>query len=734
MSYGKKTRKTRWLFGVALIALLAGGGLARTPAAAAELDKLDTSLKLVPENAAFYSTMLRNREQYDAVVSSKAWKRIMDMPVVKMGLEQYKALANDKGSVPGIIEETLKEPEVIKIVDMLRDMGSQEIFMAGDEGFIQSLELMQQVYSAMNYGPMVAQISGSPAVGDPTIQIKMMISALSANADLIKVPNLVIGFKLKDKAAAKERLKDLEENATGFLDIIPQLEGKLKRTKVGDSEYLVLSLDGSMIPWEEIPMDQLKEMEGEKGSAQKIIDRVKKMKMAISIGLREDYLLVGIGPSTDYLAKLGSGKHLSDRAELKPLAKFADKRLTGISYVSKPMVERLSNTKKDIDDLVELANELLPKASISDELKTRIKKDIVAVAKDIKNLIPEPGAMMAFSFISDSGLHEGYQYNWTEQKQLDGSKALSLLEHLGGDPLIAAVGRGKVSVSNYDMLVKWFNMGYGYFEEFALPTMSETERKSAESFLKDMKPLAKRFDGATRDLLIPSLADGQSALIIDSHMESDQYIKSLPKTPKPMPMLEPAIVAGVSNAESLRKAFSEYREVINGTIDTIRKIEGSQVPPDLKMPEPKVSDIKAGTLFTYTLPADWGLDSRIAPNFGLSKTVGVFSLTQAQTELTLSATPLKPGILLSKPDRQLAGVTIVNVAGLLDKAAPWVNLAAEEAMQNQGIEGSDKTEALAQVQTVMDVLKVFRRITSEVYMEDGATVTHSLAEIKDIEK
>ena len=44
------------------------------------------SLDVVPADAAFYSAMLRNREQFDAIVNSKAFAKIKDLPYVQMGL------------------------------------------------------------------------------------------------------------------------------------------------------------------------------------------------------------------------------------------------------------------------------------------------------------------------------------------------------------------------------------------------------------------------------------------------------------------------------------------------------------------------------------------------------------------------------------------------------------------------------------------------------------------------
>ena len=101
-----------------------------------------------------------------------------------------------------------------------------------------------------------------------------------------------------------------------------------------------------MIPWDQVPMDELKEMEAQPGDAQKIIDRLKEMKLVVALGLRGNYLLCSIGSSLECLEKLGQGKRLMDRAELKPLEKYADQRLVSVGYMSQAMGRQLNNQEK----------------------------------------------------------------------------------------------------------------------------------------------------------------------------------------------------------------------------------------------------------------------------------------------------------------------------------------------------------------------------------------------------
>ncbi len=68
-------------------------------------------------------------------------------------------------------------------------------------------------------------------------------------------------------------------------------------------------------------------------------------------------------------------------------------------------------------------------AGLGPDREAGIRKDLAALAKDIKRMIPQPGAMMALSFLTDRGI-EAYTYNWGQQIALDGSKPLDILQHV----------------------------------------------------------------------------------------------------------------------------------------------------------------------------------------------------------------------------------------------------------------------------------------------------------------
>jgi len=415
---------------------------------------------------------------------------------------------------------------------------------------------------------------------------------------------------------------------------------------------------------------------------------------------------------------------------LRPLADFTDKRLASISFLSAEMKASLSTNEQDLDGMLEVADELLPLAELEPAEEEEIRQDAAALAEDLKRFIPDYGATMSFSFLTDRGV-EGYQYDWTEYPGVDGSKPLPLLNHVGGDPWLAVVGRGRTSPDDYDLLVKWLKTGYRYFKKYAVPQMSKREQREFRKAMETARPLLKRVDRITREMLIPALADGQMALVLDAELSSRRFVKTLPATSEPMPMIEPALVVGVSDAGLLKKAMRAYQGVLDDLVDAVREAEPGAVPDDYAIPRPQPRKVEAGTIFSYTLPDDWGVDEQIAPSLGLSKTVGIVALTPGHAERLLTETPLDADGAISDPDRPLAGAVVFDFAALVDTLTPWINLAIEQGMKDSPMQAA---MVAGQVQIVLEVIKVLRTVTAESYFENGALVTHSLTEIRDIEE
>ncbi len=743
MMHQQGWRTPRRFVAAALLGVLVAGLALVPPArAAGDLDSVNGSLKSIPADAAFYTTLLRNREQIDIVAQSRAWAKLKSLPAVQMGLQMLKEQLKQAKEGPFTdFLQLYQLPENQQLIELLGDMFSDEVFCYGGESCVGFTDLTMQMLGALRYGPALMQLSGeNPRGGPPNrAQVLPMLRVMAANLELIKPPDLLIGFKLRKAEPAEAQLKRLETLLEKLAEQAPPLKGRIKRAKLAGGDFLTLTLDGSLLPWDRIPIKQYQEKPGE---FDELIKKLKELKLTISLGIRDNYVMLVLGEANEALTKLGGDKRLADRPELKQLAAHADKRLTSISYVSQALRAKVGTTKKDIDGLVELANQFLPRANLTDEQQERARKDLAELAKDVKTFIPEAGASLSFSFLTDRGT-ESYAYDWSESKHLDGSKPLPLLEHVGGSPLLAVVGRSKYSPQNYQMLVKWLKVANRYFEEIGVPKLDADKREQYEQIAKIAHPLLKRLDEVTGQMLLPALADSQAAFVLDGKLESKQWHPLLPVTDKPMPMLEPALVLGVSDAALLRKACGEYRAIVNDLMAKLHELKPQDVP-DFQIPEPQTKQLtaKAATSYFYPLPEQLSLDPQIVPNAGLSDKVAVLTISHAHSERLLAGTPLKSDRgPLADTKKPLAFAVHCDWAAMVTTLSPWVELGVRTFLQSREAAArdakpngaADSTEdILKQVRAGLEILKVLRSYSSSTYFEGKVLVTHSETVFKDL--
>jgi hypothetical protein len=305
--------------------------LTACPARAADAAK-DNSLKWVPDDAAFYATMLRGREQIEAIAKSRAWAKLKSLPFVQMIREKIKEQLEDEDSKLAPLVQWYKAPENRELIALLGDMFGQEVFIYGNEDWAAFTKLAQEIVAAMRFGPALMRLRGQG--GDASqgeLQARILLQVLSENLAPLKVPDTVIGFKLSKPERAQTQLKRLEALVNKLAQRDPNLKKLFGRQKIGDATFLTVQVDGSMLPWDKIPIKDIEEKEGQFDD---VVKKLKQAKLALALGIRDGYLLLSLGETTAPVTRLGQGKPLAGRKELKPLAAFADKRLTSISYVS----------------------------------------------------------------------------------------------------------------------------------------------------------------------------------------------------------------------------------------------------------------------------------------------------------------------------------------------------------------------------------------------------------------
>ncbi|MCA9269454.1 MAG: hypothetical protein KDA41_13325, partial [Planctomycetales bacterium] len=258
-----------------------------------------------------------------------------------------------------------------------------------------------------------------------------------------------------------------------------------------------------------------------------------------------------------------------------------------------------------------------------------------------------------------------------------------------------------------------------------------------KKFRADIGPLLARLDSANRDQLIPALADGQSAIVLDAKITSTQWASMMPESTTPLPMLELGMVMSVSDPEKLKAGCAEYMAVAREMLAKLAEIAPDDVPA-ADFPEPKSREFGDSTVWYYLLPKDWGIDKRIAPNAGVSPSVAALSLAPLHTKRLLEKTPLAAdGPIARYRDKPLAMAGSFNFAGLVDAVTPWIEYSmtagGEFGVQADADGLGGGPGAMEMIEIGAKVLKCFRGYSSVTYVDGDVMVTEGEWRFEDLQ-
>ena len=730
---------------VALLALLTGAilSLAGLPARADDKKetvadtpgggdvKKDSALSRVPADSSLFVTYLRNKEQLDRLHNSRAFKALHKQPLFQMAYKQALAKLNEEGGPLEAYKKFTENKENKELVNLVLGALSDEVFLWGSKGWSDLLVLYGKVNGAQTFAPLGALFGAQG--GAEKAQMRGMLLALQKNSKLIQVPGLVLGFKVKEPKKIVAQLKRLQKPLAKQLEDNDKLKGKLKLK----GDFLTLQLDSSIVPWDDIPFNAF---ENKKGEFDDLLKLLKKLTVTVSLGVKDGYLLLGLTSTLEDLENLGKGKSLAERDELKVIDRFASKKITALGYTSSEFMNAASGDR-DFGEMASSLKKLIEKSPLKAEHKKALDKDADDLFAGIKKISRRAGAQMGVAFLSETG-YEGYAYDFGDHDRLKGINT-KLVNHVGGNPIFAAGVGFDLTGSNYAWFRKWAQQVYGHGETIFMEQADDNAKDIYKKNVKVFMPLLKQFDDATTRLLLPSMKKSGLGIVIDAKWSSKQWHAGMPKSDKALPMVELGLLIGINDGKKFAGAIKEYRTTLNEFYEKVRSIEGlpnTANLPEFKVPAPDSTKGKNGTLYTWKLPEESGLDKQVVITTGTSKDVAVLTGSTASAERLLGNTKLasSAGPLPVKGD--LVGFMVLDWPALIDAALPWVDFSLNTFVGSPTDEQEQKkakammAEYSRQAKEIARILKCFQGVTSATYLEEGRLVTHSRSVYKDLQE
>jgi hypothetical protein len=684
---------------------------------------IDGSVGKVPADTLFFASSPRFGEQVDAFLKSNAYAKLRSLPAAKLLFEQARRELGQPGNDFSQIIRFFQAPENAELNATLLDLIRNEVFMYCGEETVKLLQVAGDMSFSSRFDRILRR---ARANADPDGAIRNVFETLKDNLDKIVAPDFVIGFRATKPDAARSQVARLEKFLQEQMkNAPPEIRDRLKRTRVGDADALVFSVDGSLVPWTEINIERFEE---EKGQFKDVVEKLKKITFAVTIAVKGEYVLVTLGGDSRAVEKFGAGPALAGLPEFAPLRKFADRRICGIGYTSKRIGELLGTSKADITEMVKEFKEGLNEAPISDELRKKIAADLEKLGGEIIADIVPPSAVLSFQFLTDDGV-EAYDYDYRETK----SAPLTIHNQLGGAPLFAYAVRGGDATPAYRTTVRWLTTFWGHAESAIKELADENQFEQFQAGFKMVLPYLQRFNDHTGGELLPALADGQQAFVLDGRWTSKQWSPGLDQKGAELPMLELGFAFTVSDSDKLVQSFVGYRKLVNDLLGIARNF-GAPIPEEA-WPKPQTAEVGTAKAFYWPLP-DLGQDKSIRPNIAVSKNLMTFTLSTGHAQRLHETKAFAADVAALAGGKPVLEAGWMDFAGLIQLARPWVDTFGVPALvaeaQADGPPGLRPADIPAQMATVFEVLGCLKNYTSATYSEPGATVTHSKTVIRDL--
>lgn len=664
----------------------------------------------VPENSAYFSNSLRLGEQWRLVRDSEAFRLLLELPGVQM------LVAQAQGSPAWSQFEAARQnvPMVNVGLDVLADAFSQEMFVCLDERWKTFVPILNSLY-------VNSTLAGLFAAGGAS-QMSSVIDTVVADPDASRMPGALVGFRMSNPKRAHELLVELIAQVK---DAAPL---PLREETIGGSKYFVLRLDGSMIPsGARVNLREELESEGVSADTMDKFDAwLRSQTLSVAIGLRDDYLLISVGGDTSQLEALGTDKSLAAAPDLAPIRGCFKPGVLSLSYLC---AELSSRAKLDVDGAMSGLNRLLDEYGgfLPDSLPPRIRTDAAGLLNAINKFLPDAQPELSVSFLN--GGIESYSFMAAVPNSPDTSRPLSILAFAGASPLVAVAGRSAPAAKAYDTFVHWVKVGYGYFEDFAVPAMSTREQSDFDRFQTTFLDVIRALHETTKNELIPSLDTRETMFVLDGG-GTLSAVPGVPVAPsRPLRYPRPAIVMELNGGAMLTSAMGNYRKAINDLIDGIAEIDGSA--PPFKVPAPESRPMAGGTMYFYPvpLPPEVGL----LPNAVVKTKLAVLSLSESHSAELLKVSAI-PDAGVVDFGAAAGGAVWVDVAGIFDLIFDDVEIAVETS-ENEGVLDPGLNSMIrVHLPSMRTILGVFRHYASVTWIDGKTQITHSRLRIVDAAK
>lgn len=670
------------------------------------------SLKMVPIDADIYLATFRLREQWEKFVSGPVVQEFLESSGVENALEQFRSEWTERDGIGSNVRIFWENGNTQDAMAFLGELFSSEMFVYGDQGvskgFFADAKIEDEMRNLYSNGE------------SPAEQVRTYADIYLKHLGELNVPTIMMGARCNSEDIALGKIDQLEaalQFGVGATEAGALIIKKLDRIEDARGTRLQLRLDGTQIPWDDIPTGE----EFDEEMRDRVREVVEKKSMTITIGLLDGFFIVAISPTSKASLQLGKGKSIFEHPEMQPVRDAASLPITSVSFMSDAMNQSMyeSFQKNAVSrSLSKNLGPLMQPIDADSELRD-FYKELQGVCgwidASLAKLVPVYKSSTSFSHLTADGW-ESHDYSKTEEVALDSSAPLMALEHLGKEPMMFLAARGLYRPDSFGVTrqimqklgtrlieaqeLDWSEMGWdssdgnpilNAFEPIVtalFPSMDWSkfevalEYENVKEYFDTAEPSLVKLVDALESKLLPALSGEQLIVVSGGDLKAKQWFKDMPPSVDPLPVPEIAFALGVKDSKLLLDGIDDVFKAFDEMVEAMRVKKPSSIPAGYKIPRPAHSVTADGKKMWYELPADWSVPKELMPHVFFARDYVIDSYSNKQSSAMASATKLSamPGVIDASAKQ--SSVTYIHIGKMFDLGRPWIRYALIEGMES----------------------------------------------------
>lgn len=639
-------------------------GIVPVGRAQSDTDLASTALTLTPRDAAFFATSVNLGQAWDDFLTGNLVLRLRAVPIVQAWETELDRQWENPDPEFAQVKAALDNPNVRNLLQLLRDMGSEECFVYGSDEWCDMIE------GFVDFQTRLTQLAGE----DPEAVANFLNNLGRADVDRLRIPTTVFGFRLPDDQNARLQLDAFEgilRLAGGQLPDLQPLLKNLRRTDLRDGQTLTLTLDTSLIPM------HLLDGEG-KQVAEKVIELLEGRRFSFSVGVKANILLLAFGEDGTVIDTFGEVPDSLLSHEVMTVLKEADhSRLRSINFASERW--RQSQWNANFNQYFQRLSMQFTMAieGAADEIedvdqwKAEIQQDAVWMDERLSDFAPSLGDMLAWSRATQGGL-EGWTYDWSENITFENASPLKVLQHAGTDSLLLlAFKQQQLAPAAQELIDHAIERAPSHLKRFI--AAAEEDAEDREKILLVFDRSWRLFEEALeifRDKIAPAIAD--ESLLSMSGKWTTSEIPGLPSAGEPLPLPELAVACTLVDREQFIEGCSELYGLLDQVVELVKDVDPNAIPESYQIPRPLEEKVGAATRYYYAELVDPVPLDGFKPQLLVSDQALVLGYSDRQVTDMLESKELTTRPAWLTNDTPVAAVTYVDFAGMVSAARPWI--------------------------------------------------------------